>query len=193
MYTPQQWIDPRDFDWTDARNGLRPGWKRSQNPFLNAATDDPYNLALRLGNGLEPRIYLGPEPSNQQIMAGTTLDYDVPCEPNFWLYGICASISNYADVSPGNNTFLVQITDSLTGAQLFSNPIDNHVISGIPLVGATPTKLGSGNGYRGPIMPLSTPHLFESPGYPTIRLINTAQSQTLICRVTLFGAVEYPQ
>ena len=191
MLDPRQWIDPRDIDWTDAINGTRPGLQPTENPFANACANDQFMQALRQAKGIEPRIFVCPDPANQLIQPGATYDYEVPSEPNTWLWAICASIQNVDDISAQNDTFLVNITDSATGATLFSQPVSFNDITGIPIVSGTPTPAGSGNSYRGPLMRLSTPHLFTPPSYPVVRIVNTAQTVALICRVTLYTVTEY--
>ena len=186
------WLNPRDIDWTDAPNGVaNPGFRLNNNPFVNYAINDPFMLALRQAKGIEPRIYVCPDPANQLIQPGATYDFEVPSEPNLWLYGIVASIQNLADVAAGDDTFLVNVTDSSTGATLFSQPAPNQIVTGIPAVGSNLVRQGSGNSYRGPVVFLSTPHLFAPPSYPVVRLVSAAASVPLICRVTLFCAVEY--
>jgi hypothetical protein len=182
------WIDPRDVDWIDSLSGVgNPGYRRINNPYVNTAVNDQFMQALRLGKGIEPRIFVCPDPSNQSVPAGATFDYEVPSEPNTWLWAVCASLGNPVDdVSPGDG-FLVQITDSSTGATLLSQPVNGRLLTGIP--GGTPA--GSGNGYRGPLFVLSTPHLFQPPSYPVVRIVNVSAALLAICRVTLFTAVEY--
>lgn len=191
MYDAAKWIDPREIDWTDSFNGLRPGYRSDQNRFTNNAFNDVFMQALRRGKGIEPRLFVCPDPANQLVQAGSTYDYEVPSEPNTWLLGVVASIGNIADIFPENDTFLVQITDSTTGAKLFSQPVDQNVITGIPIVAGNRVPAGSGNGYRGPWKWLSTPHLFEPPSYPVVRIVNPATELALVCRVTLYTAVEY--
>ena len=147
--------------------------------------------ALRQAKGIEPRIFVCPDPANQLIQPGATYHYEVPSEPNTWLWAICASIQNVNNISAQNDTFLVNITDSGTGATLFSQPVNFNDITGIPIVSGTPTPAGSGNSYRGPLMRLSTPHLFTPPSYPVVRIVNTAQTVAPIRRVTLYTVVEY--
>lgn len=165
------WIDPRSIDWTDSLNPLRnPGWARNNNPFVFDALTDDYMMALRNARGIEPRFYVGPNPQNMSVPAGTTQDYEVPIEPNFWLYAITATPEAGKD-------FLVQITDIVSGGTLFSQPIPASVLS---------TQTAG----RGPQVFLSTPQLYAPPSYPVIRVVNTANSSQ-VCRVTLFGCVEY--
>jgi hypothetical protein len=179
------WIDPRDVDWTDALNGVRnPGFRQNNNPFVYSALNDPFMQALRQAEGIEPRIFVCPDPQSQFINPGATYDYEVPSEPNTWLWALTASTTNRSDPSDG---FMVQITDSGTGASLFSQPLKDELLSGI--VNSTPQ--GSGNGYRGPLYFLDTPHLFEPPSYPVVRIINVSLNQILKCRVTLYTCVEY--
>lgn len=192
MLNAKNWIHPTAVDATQGFSGLRQGYRAFQNPFVNSAMNDIFNQALAEGKGIEPRIFVCPDPANQLIGPGATYDYEVPSEPNTWLWGICASLENIGDIFPGNDTFLVQITDSHTGATLFSQPVSGNLITGIPIISFSRTPQGSGNGYRGPIMFLSTPHLFEPPSYPVVRIVNTATIAPLKCRVTLYTAVEYP-
>ena len=186
------WIDPRVVDWTDPLNGVRnPGFRENNNPFVFRALNDQFMQALRQSKGIEPRIYVCPDPANQTIKPGATYDFEVPSEPNLWLWGIVAEHPESDATSAGNDTFLLSVTDSSTGATLYSQPVSNKVVTGIPAVGTTPTPAGSGNGYRGPIVFLSTPHLFAPPSYPVVRIVNTTLTASLICRVTLYTAVEY--
>lgn len=166
------WIDPRDVDWTDALNGLRnPGWSPINNPFVWAAYKDPMFQALRQAKGIEPRIYVGPDPAHQAIDPGVTQDYEVASEPNCWLWGLSSSATG------GGGAYLVNVSDSVTGAKLFSQPVDGQALA----------QKTSG---RGPLFVLSTPHLFVPPAYPIIRVINTDAARQTI-RVNLFCAVEY--
>ncbi len=109
------WIDPRSIDWTDGLNALaKPGFRQNNNPHAWAALKDPFMQALRQGKGIEPRAYVCPDSSSQPIAAGATYDYEVPSEPNCWMWAINAS--------GDGDGFLVNVTDSLTGAALFSQP-----------------------------------------------------------------------
>ena len=186
------WINPSDVDWTDALNGMaNPGFRRNNNPFVFGALNDQYMQALRLAKGIEPRIFVCPDPSNQKVLPGNTFDYEVPSEPNTWLWAITASLGNpVGSLSPGDG-FLVQISDSATGARLFSQTVNSNLLTGTPIIGTTPTQQGSGNGYRGPLMFLETPHLFTPPSYPVVSVVNISAALSAICRVTLFTVVEY--
>lgn len=168
------WIDPRDVDWTDALNGLRnPGWRQNNNPFVWAALKDPMFQAIRNAKGIEPRIYVCPDTVNQSIPPGNTYDYEVPSEPNTWLFGLNAS-------GEAGQDFLVQVTDSVTGSTLFSAPVVQSVLN---------AKV-KGTANKGPLYFVETPHLYLPPAYPVVRLVNTSASAQ-ICRVTLFCVVEY--
>lgn len=172
------WIDQRNVDWTQAPNPYaNPGWSPYNNPFVHACLQDVYAQALRNAKGIEARIYVGPENPNLLIPPGSTQDYDVPIEPNFWLYAIKASSRPIDERQP---SFLFNIIDSLTGAALFTMPASSADLN---ILTTSPHN-------RGPQHFLATPHLFASPGYPVIRIINT-DAAAQICRVTLFGAVEY--
>lgn len=163
------WIDPRDIDWTDALNPLSPGRNANNNPFVHKALNDPIMQALRLGRGIEPRIYVAPDPQNQVIPAGNTYDYEVLSEPNCFLWALTAS--------GDGDDFLFNVYDAITGT----------TISASPLSFKTMKTLTTG---RGPLFILSTPHLYEPPSYPVVRIINT-QAAAHTCRVTLYTCVEY--
>lgn len=164
------WIDPRDIDWTQSLNPLgNPGWTKNNNPYVHRALKDVYLHALMNAKGIEPRIYVGPEQQNLVIPANSTQDYEVPIEPNFWVYGLTASGTG-AD-------FLFNVLDAVSGAQLASQPLSMATMKTL-------------TARRGPIHFLSTSQLYAPPSYPIIRVINnTRGAQT--CRVTLFGAIEY--
>lgn len=170
------WIDPRSIDWTDNLNPIaNAGWRGNNNPFVFEALTDEYMMALRNARGIEPRVYVGPNPSNMLIPAGTSQDYEVPSEPNLWIYAITATPGVDGEGNPLD--FLVQVTDVVSGATLFNQPTSALTLS----------KKTSG---RGPQVFLSTPQLYAPPSFPVIRVINTADTDQ-ICRVTLFGCVEY--
>jgi len=188
----QPWIDPRDVDWTSALNGVRnPGFRINNNPFVNAALKDIYMQALANGKSIEPRIYVCPDPENQAIPPGVTFDYEVPSEPNTWVWAVSASLANPPNTIGAQDTLLVQITDSTTGSTLFSQPTQQTNLTGLPIISGSPTPQGSGNGYRGPQVIISTPHLYAPPSYPVVRLVNTSSTLTLQARVTLYTCVEY--
>jgi hypothetical protein len=167
------WIDPRDIDWTDGLNPVRnPGWRQNNNPYVYHALQDPFTMALRQGKGIEPRIYPGFDPSNLVVPAGTTQDYEVPIEPNFWCFAFSVNVNG--------RDFLFNVTDSVTGATFFSQPVSAAAMS----------PIRNGTAGRGPLSYLSTPHLFTPPSYPIVRIINTFGFD-VPCRVNLFGCVEY--
>jgi hypothetical protein len=167
------WIDPRDVDWTDALNPLRiPGLAQNNNPFDYAALKDPIFQALRQAKGIQQRIYVSPDPQNQLIQPGSTFDFEVPSEPNCWLWALNAS--------GDQSDFLFNITDSHTGSTIFSSPVSMSAVN----------AQRTGTTGRGPQFFLSTPHLYAPPSYPVVRIINTAGSAQN-CRVTLFTSVEY--
>ena len=149
-------------------------------------------LGLRNGLGIEPRIWVCPEDNDQTFPPGSTYDFEVPCEPNTWLYAVNASIQDLAPLGPNNNMFVVQVTDSATGARLFSQPALGQDITGTPVNFAINKRRfsGSGNGYRGPLFPLETPHLFLPPSYPVVRIMSLADNITMRIRVNLFCNVE---
>lgn len=166
----RDWIDPRDVDYTMSLNPLaNPGWSATNNPYVNRALQDVFLHALMNARGIEPRIYVGPEKQNLVIPANSTQDYEVPIEPNFWVYAITASGTG-AD-------FLFNVIDAVSGSQLASQPLSMATMKTL-------------TARRGPQHFLSTPQLYAPPSYPIIRVINnTAAAET--CRVTLFGAIEY--
>lgn len=181
-----EWIHPLDVDWTDGLNPIRiPGFTRMNDPYAYASLQDPYNLALRLGKGIEPRIYVCPEPAQQVIEVGATVDFEVPAEPNTWLWGINTS-SRQVDGENKYGEFLFNVYDSVTGSQLFS-----QMASGLQFnfnwPGQGPEKTDR---ERGPVAILPSPHMYNPPSYPVVRIMNTGAFQQ-VCRVNLFTCVEY--
>ena len=171
------WIDPQSIDWTDAPNPVaNPGLRKNNNAFAYAALQDQFMHALRNAPGIEPRIYLGYDPNNPVLESGTTQDFEVASEPNFWCYAL--SVSGEPALLRGlGQDFLFNVTDSVSGTKFFSTPASFLAMSTV-----TPG--------RGPQYFLSTPHLFAEPAYPIVRIVNNSSVAT-ICRVTLFGCVEY--
>jgi hypothetical protein len=181
MLNNQPWIDPRDVDWTSGFNGLRvPGWNRNNNPYVWQALKDVFLQALANGKGIEPRIYVCPDPPNQLIQVGQTYDFEVPSEPNLWLWAINASGRPLTDDDDARLDFLFNVTDSTTGATLFSTPALMSLFN----------EAGTGTNGRGVQSLMSSPHLFASPSYPVVRVINNSDTPQT-CRVTLFCCVEY--
>jgi hypothetical protein len=163
------WIDPRSIDYTDGLNPLaNPGYLPNNNPYAYASLQEPIMLGLRNGIGIEPRILVCPDPLDQLIQPGATYDFSVPVEPNTWLYGLNVSSQQAAG-------FYLQITDSGTGATVFSQPVFSKNVQG--------TKS------KGHIVLISAPRLFVPPAYPVIRIVNNSASANL-CTVNLFCAVE---
>ncbi len=179
-----KWIDPRKIDWTDSMNPLNGrGWGQdpSRNPFMFQTLSDPIWLALRQAQNLEPRVQVIPDPIDEVIPAGQTYDMNVPIEPNTWIYGVNTFITPAEEEDPAND-FYVQITDSVTGATVFSQPTRATDLQ--PAVGNT----RSGNGL---ICYLSSPRLFHPPSFPIVRIVNLAGA-AVKCNVNLFCAVEMP-
>lgn len=175
------WIDPRAVDWTDALNPLRnPGWNQNNNPYIFATLKDPFFQGLRLAKGIEPRIFVCPEPSDQIIPAGSTFDYEVPTEPNTWLWAINSS-ARVVEGFTGPGSYLVNVIDSVTGANLFSQPVRGDLVL---------ETLIHGTDNRGKQVFVPTPHLYLPPSYPVVRIINTHTDPQRI-RVTLFTCAEY--
>lgn len=165
----REWIDPSSVDWTDGLNpNVNPGWTANNNPFMAATLQDPIMQALRNGVGIEPRIWVCPDPADQIIAPGATYDFSVPCEPNTWLYGLNVNSQQTAG-------FYVQITDSETGATVFSQPLASQLLAGTAA--------------KGRVVFLSAPRLFVPPAYPIVRIVNNANAANL-CTVNLFCAVE---
>jgi len=175
------WQDPSGTDWTDALNPLaKPGFSQNNNPFAFALLKDPLMLALRLASGIEPRLFVCPDDRSRTIPAGQTIDFEAPIDPNTWLWALNASSR------PNNTDFLFNITDSVTGASMFSQPVSmrsyNAAVTGLNNSGV------SGN--RGPLH-LVKPHLYVPPSFPVVRIINTSDAD-LRCWVNLFCCVELP-
>jgi hypothetical protein len=170
------WINPQSFDWTDSPNPVaNPGLRLNNNPYAYYALQDQFMHALRNALGIEPRIYLGFDPNNPTLQSGTTQDYEVATEPNFWCYALSVSGETEVLRSLGED-FLFNVTDSVSGTTFFSTPASFLAMS----------TLTTG---RGPLYFLSTPHLFAAPAYPIVRIINNS-TVALTCRVTLYGCVE---
>lgn len=173
-----KWIDPRGLDWTDPFNPLLGrGWgpDPSRNPYMYDTLSDPIWVAIRHMQNAEPRAWVVPDPIDAVIMAGSTYEAAVAIEPNTWLLGINTWIA------PGeDNDFYVQITDSSTGKTLFSQQARASNLA--PAVGATAS-------HDGLIYWLSTPKFYLPPAYPSVRIVNLANS-ALKCNVNLFCAVE---
>jgi hypothetical protein len=167
------WTDPRTVDYSDAFNPLaRPDWSANNNPFLFRAFNDPLWVALRNAPDLEPRVWVMPAQLDQIIQPGASYDANIPVEPFTWLYGLSCS-ATHADGSTAA-AFTLQITDAVTGAQVFSQPILSSQI----------TPAGTPG-----LFFLQSPHLFLPPSYPMIRIINNDAAAAL-CIANLFCAVE---
>lgn len=168
---PIDFVDPQQIDWTSGFNPQRvPGWRYNNNIFVRHCLEDPFNQALDHAEGPEPAAYVCPEPLAQLIPGSGVLDYEVPIEPNTWLFAIGALPAIGTD-------FLFNVTDSETSAPLFSAPV----------MASTMQTQTAG---RGPQVFLPTPHLFASPGFPIVRLINLSGG-TARCIVVLYCVTEY--
>lgn len=166
----EPWIEPTSIDWTQSPNPLaNPGWSRNNNRFAYESLQEPLMQALRSGAGIEPRIWVCPDPTNQTIAAGSTYDFSVPIDPNTWLWAVNCQSSQAAG-------FYVQITDSVTGATVFSQPILSQNLQG--------------NAQKGRLVILSAPRLFVPPAYPIVRIVNNAQNAANVCQVNLFCCAE---
>lgn len=168
------WIDPRSIDYTDGLNPLRiPGFAELNSPYVyRVLNGDAWHYALRFAKGIEPRCYVGPDPMQQLIQPGATINYEVPAEPNLWIWAVNASSDD--------EDFLFNVADSETGAQFFSTPISMSSVNAAL----------NGTAHRGPLFFMATPHLFTPPAYPIVRITNTSGAAQ-VCRVNLFGGVEY--
>lgn len=163
------WVDPRSIDFTDSFNPLaRPRWYKDRNPFMYNLLMNPMWQALRMAKNLEAQIYIAPDPINQTIQPGTSYDQSVNIEPQTWLYGINSRGSI-------NSNFLVQITDAVTGATVWSQP-------------PNATVLGPGNS-NGLIVFLEEPRYFNPPAFPILRIVNQ-HSAAQVITVNLFCVVE---
>jgi hypothetical protein len=178
----EEWISPRNVDWTDSMNPLTGrGWgpDPSRNPFMFGTLSDPIWLALRGAENLEPRNWVVPDPIDEIIPAGGTYDMNVPIEPDTWLCGVNTWLSP-TDGPPGN--FYVQITDAVTGAIIFSQQVHASNLQ------AASGNTGSANGL---VAWLSAPRPFLPPSYPIVRIVNLSNAP-LKCNVNLWCAVEIP-
>ena len=175
------WLDPRSVDWSDSLNPLtKPGWSPNNNQFAYDSLQDDVFVALRHAIGIEARIWVCPNPQAQLIAPQSTIDFDVPCEPNTWIWALNA-ISNPGQ-APDAAGFYVQVNDSLTGAGLFASPVLSRNLDG--------SASGTGTHSRqGPLVLLSAPRLYVPPAYPIVRIVNLSMSAQT-CIVQLFCAIE---
>ncbi len=174
------WVDPRSLDWTDGLNPLtKPGWSKNNNLYAYESLQDPTFVALRNAIGVEPRIWVCPDSAHQTIAPQSLSSFNVPSEPNTWLWAINA-VSNPGD-SPDAAGFLVQVTDSFTGANVFSAPVPNNLLDG--------TLTTSGNAKQAPLVLIAAPRLFLPPAYPVVTVMNLSMSSQ-VCIVQLFCAIE---
>lgn len=176
----EKWIDPRKIDWTDPMSPLNGrGWgpDPSRNPFMYGTLSDPLWQAIRHAGDLEAEIWVTPPPIDEIIMAGATYETSLGIRPNTWLVGVQGWVE-----SPGapTNDFYVQITDALTGQQVFSQQAR---ASNLALAsGATPLR-------NKLVFWLSAPRLFLPPSYPIVKLVNLSTSDVK-CNFNLWCAVE---
>jgi hypothetical protein len=174
------WVDPRTTDWTDGLNPLtKPGWSKNNNLYAYESLQDPVFVALRNAIGIEPRIWVCPDAAHQTIPPQGQSAFNVPAEPNTWLWALNA-VSN-----PGQEAdaagFQVQIVDSFTGAAVFSAPVPNTLLDG--------TLTTSGDAKQSPLVLLAAPRLFVPPAYPIVTVLNLSMSSQ-VCIVQLFCCIE---
>jgi hypothetical protein len=174
------WVDPRSVDWTDALNPLtKPGWSKQNNRYAFDSLQEPLSVALRDAIGIEPRIWVCPDPASQLLAGNNQSVFNVPAEPNTWIWAINAASNPGSMADPAG--FAVQISDSQTGASLFSSPIRQTLLDG--------TLQTSGNANQNPLIVLPLPRLFVPPSYPVVKIVNFSSSAQ-ICIVQLFCAIE---
>lgn len=170
----EPWINPASIDYTDALNPLgNPGYSKNNNRFVYECLKDQTFQALANGLGIEGRLWVCPDPDNQTLAGLATTDFNVPSEPNTWLYAFnCVSNPGNA---PDAASFLFQVIDSMTGAELFTQPTraDTYYASD-PSQG---------------VLHFTRPRLFVPPAYPIVRIINLSVNAQ-ICLVNLFCAIE---
>lgn len=181
MLHPANWIDSRSVDWSDSLNPLtKPGWNPNNNQFAYDSLQDDVFLALRNAIGIEPRIWVCPNSVAQVVAPQSTTDFNVPCEPNTWIWALNA-VSNPGQ-APDAAGFYVQVIDSLTGVNLFSSPVLNSNLNG-------ETSATGTHSNQGPLVLLSAPRLYVPPAYPIVRIVNLSMSAQT-CIVQLFCAIE---
>ena len=174
------WVDPRSVDWTDGLNPLtKPGYSQNNNLFAYESLQDPIFVALRNAIGIEPRIWVCPDQVNQSIAPQSTSAFNVPAEPNTWIWALNA-VSN-PGLTADPKGFYVQITDSLTGADMFSSPIHSSNLDG--------TRTTAGDAKQCPLVLIAAPRLYVPPAYPIVSIVNLSMSAQT-CIVQLFCAVE---
>jgi hypothetical protein len=174
------WLDARSIDWTDSLNPLtKPGWSPQNNQFAYDSLQDDVFVALRMAIGIEARIWVCPDPAAQSIAPRATTDFEVPCEPNTWIWALNAVSNPGGEADPAG--FYVQVNDAITGVGLFSSPILSQNLDG--------TKQQSGAATQCPLVLIAAPRVYIPPSYPIVRIVNlSASAQT--CIVQLFCAIE---
>jgi len=75
----------------------------------------------------------------------------------------------------------VQVSDSLTGANLFSSPVLNSNLDG--------ARTTAGDAKQCPLILIAAPRLFIPPAYPIVTIVNLSMSAQT-CIVQLFCAIE---
>lgn len=181
MLHPVNWIDPRSTDWTDSLNPLtKPGWSPNNNQFAYDSLQDSGMLALRNAIGIEARIWVCPDAVNQLIAPQSTTDFNVPSEPNTWIWALNAVSNPGQTADPAG--FFVQVTDSISGATLFSSPVLNTNLDGSRASSGTASK-------QSPLVLISAPQLYIPPAYPIVRIVNLSMNAQT-CIVQLFCAIE---
>jgi hypothetical protein len=181
MLHPVNWIDPRSVDWTDSLNPLtKPGWSPNNNQFAYDSLQDEIFFALRNAIGIEARIWVCPNSTAQVIAPQSTTDFNVPCEPNTWIWALNA-VSNPGQ-TPDPAGFFVQVNDSVTGAGLFSAPVQSQNLDGSRSASGTHST-------QSPLVLIAAPRLYIPPAYPIVRIVNLSMSAQT-CIVQLFCAIE---
>jgi hypothetical protein len=169
------WINPTAIDYTDSFNPLaRRGYNKNNARFVFDTLQDPAFMGLRQALGIEARIWVCPDPTNQSIAPHLTSSYNVPAEPNTWLFALNAISNPAGEADPAG--FLVQIIDSFTGSELFSQPVVSSL-------------LYSSNPPQGILNFISAPRLFVPPAYPIVQITNLSNSAQ-VCIVNLFCDIE---
>jgi hypothetical protein len=146
------WIDPRNVDWTDGLNPLtRRRYAENVNRYVHDALDEPVTQALRASRGAM-RVFAVPDESHAILAPSQVFDLTINPPPFVWL----VAFSAHAEQPEG---FLAQITDTVTGQTIFSQPIHSASI---------------GNPASGGLLYLSMPAPILPPSRLAVRLTNLA-------------------
>jgi hypothetical protein len=144
------WIDPRLIDWTDGLNPLtQPRYGADVNRYVHDALDEPIAQTLRNTRGAM-RVYAVPDESHAILAPSQLFELIVGPPPFTWLMAFSA----HSEQPEG---FLAQITDTVTGQHVWSQPVHSDSI---------------GNPASGGLLWLSMPLPILPPSRLAVRITN---------------------